>query len=343
MNGRAWTDPELRRLRRLYPRTRTADIARVLGRPLSGVATKATDLGLRKPDTRKKWTAREIRVLRKLYADTPAAEIATALGRKPHEIYYQASVLKLRKSKSFKSRFLKQQIAKNGPLWGRRWTPAQIERLRALYSQHPTKAVAKATGHSMSSCFQMAKRHGLKKSPAYLGVMLRRVSTKLKESGRAHRFPKGHVPANKGLRRPGYSPGRMRETQFKKGQMSGAAQRKWVSIGTEVLDDEGYLKRKVSDDRSKASRFNWRYVHVLLWQAAHGPVPPGYALKFIDDDRGHVALNNLCLVSRADLARLNVMWNRYPRALCEVIQLRGALNRRINRRTKDEKQHRRSA
>jgi DNA-binding GntR family transcriptional regulator len=30
-------------------------------------------------------------------------------------------------------------------------------------------------------------------------------------------------------------------------------------------------------------------------------------------------------VSHADLARLNVMWNRYPRELCEVIQLRGAL------------------
>jgi hypothetical protein len=343
MNGRAWTKPELLRLRRLYPRTKTADIARALGRPLSGVQTKANDLGLRKPDIRRKWTAREIRTLRALYADTPAGEIAAALGRKRHVIYNKASALKLRKSKSFKSRLMKQRIAQNGPLWGSRWTPAQIERLRELYPDHHTKAVAKATGHSKLSCFQMARLHGLKKSPAYLGAMLRWVSTKLKESGRAYRFPKGHAPANKGLRRPGYSPGRMRETQFKKGQMSGAAQRKWVPIGTEVLDDDGYLKRKISDDRAQPSRFNWRYVHVLLWEAAHGPVPPGYALKFIDNDHGNVALNNLCLVSRADLARLNVMWNRYPRALCEVIQLRGALNRKINRRIRDEKQVARSA
>ena len=343
MNGRAWTEPELRRLRRLYPRTRTADIARALGRPLSGVKTKANDLGLRKPVIGRKWTAREIRTLRALYADTPAAEIAAALGRQRHEIYYQASALKLRKSKSFKSRFMKQQIAKHGPLSGSRWTPAQIGCLQALYHSTPTKAVAKATGHSIASCFHMAKLHGLKKSAAYLGAMLRGVSTKLKESGRAHRFPKGHVPANKGLRRPGWAPGRMRETQFKKGQMAGAAQKKWVPVGTEVLDDDGYLKRKVSDDRAKPSRFNWRYVHVLLWEAAHGPVPPGYALKFIDNNRGNVVLNNLCLVSHADLARLNVMWNRYPRELCEVIQLRGALNRKINRRIRDEKQVARSA
>ncbi len=291
----------------------------------------------------RKWTMREIHLLRERYAETSATEIAEMLGRKRDEIYFKAGALNLRKSRSFQSRFMKQRIAKNGPLNGSRWTPEQIKRFCELYPSRPTKDVAKAVGHSASSCFHMAKRHGLKKTPAYLGIMLRRLSTKLKESGKAHRFPQGHVPANKGLRRPGYSPGRMRETQFKKGQMSGAAQWKWVPIGTEVIDDGGYLKRKVSDDRTKPSRFNWRYVHILLWEETYGPVPPGYALKFIDDDRGNVTLNNLCLVSRADLARLNVMWNRYPRELAEVIQLRGALNRHINRRLGNEEPHRRSA
>jgi len=342
MNGRAWTDPELRRLRHFYSHVETAQLARVLGRPLAGMKSKANDLGLRKPACRK-WTARELRLLRRRYADTPATEIAAALDRKVHEIYYQAAAQKLRKSKSFKSQFMKQQIATNGPLWGSRWTPAQVERLRALYPHHPTKAIVAEVGHPQSSCQQMARRLGIKKNPAYLEKMLRQVSAKLQESGKAHRFPKGHAPANKGLRRPGWFRGRMRETQFKKGQMAGAAQKKWVPVGTEVLDDEGYLKRKISDDREKPSRFNWRYVHVLLWEEAYGPVPPGYAVKFIDGDRTHVALGNLCLVSRADLARLNVMWNRYPRALCEVIQLRGVLNRKINRRTRREEQDRRSA
>jgi hypothetical protein len=222
---------------------------------------------------------------------------------------------------------------------GRAWSKSELRRLRHSYPRMKTESLARALGRPLSGVRSKANDLGLKKSPAYLGAMLRRVSTKLKESGRAHRFPKGHVPANKGLRRPGWAPGRMRETQFKKGRQT----QTWVPIGTEVIDDGGYLKRKVSDDRAKPSRFNWRHVHVLLWETAHGPVPPGYALKFIDDNRSNVVLNNLCLVSRADLARLNVMWNRYPRALCEVIQLRGALNRRINRRTKDEKQHRRSA
>jgi hypothetical protein len=228
---------------------------------------------------------------------------------------------------------------------GRAWTEPELLRLRHFYPHIKTEYLAQVLGRALQTVYGKAMSLKLRKTPEYLAspdaCRLRR-DMQLTRSV-ACRFRPGHVPANKGLRRPGYSPGRMRETQFKKGQMSGAAQRKWVPIGTEVTDDAGYLKRKVSDDHSKPSRFNWRYVHVLLWEAAHGPVPPGYALKFIDDNRGNVVLNNLCLVSRADLARLNVMWNRYPRALCEAIQLRGALNHRINRRLKHEKPHRRSA
>jgi len=218
------------------------------------------------------------------------------------------------------------------------WSAAEVELLVREYADTKTSTLALRWDRSTSHVYAKAKELGLKKSARYLAspdaCRLRRGDN----VGAAYRFPPGHVPANKGLRRPGWHAGNMRATQFKKGRKP----QTWKPVGTEVLDDDGYLKRKVSDDRSRPSRFNWRYVHVLLWEAAHGPVPPGYALKFIDNDHGNVALNNLCLVSRADLARLNVMWNRYPRALCEVIQLRGALNRKINRRIRDEKQVARS-
>lgn len=336
MKRNAWTPEQLDRLRREYASTPTVQLARALGRPLFGVKSKANDLGLRKPAFRK-WTARELRLLRKRYAATPATDIAAALDRKLHEIYYQAAARKLHKSKSFKSRFMKQQIAKNGPLWGSRWTPAQLERLRALYPDHPTKAIVPEVGHPQSSCEQMARRLGIKKNPAHLEKMLRQVSAKLQESGKAHRFPKGHAPANKGLRRPGWFRGRMRETQFKKGQKG----HNWLPIGTEVMKSDGYLYRKMTDTGYPPR--DWKQAHRLLWEEHYGPIPPGYHVLFIDGDRGNVTLGNLCLVSRADLARLNVMWNRYPRELAEAIQLRGALIRKINRRTQREEQDRRPA
>lgn len=48
-------------------------------------------------------------------------------------------------------------------------------------------------------------------------------------------------PFNKGLRRPGWHVGRMRETQFRKGERSGIAAKNWRPIGTIRTDPDGYL------------------------------------------------------------------------------------------------------
>jgi len=125
----------------------------------------------------------------------------------------------------------------------------------------------------------------------------------------------------------------MRETQFKKGELTGAAQARWVPVGTEVLDVEGYLKRKISDDRTKASRFNWRYVHTMTWEAKHGPVPRGCAIAFRNGDKADIREENLELVTRQELMRRNTIHN-LPKALAEVIQLRGALVRQIRKRAR---------
>jgi len=57
---------------------------------------------------------------------------------------------------------------------------------------------------------------GLTKSAAYLASPAACRLRKGDNVGAARRFRPGHVPANKGLRRPGWSTGRMAETQFKK-------------------------------------------------------------------------------------------------------------------------------
>lgn len=276
---------------------------------------------------RRPWLESELALLHELWPDKSAVELVAVIGHTAASILTKAKQLGIHK-RNWRPR--------------RPWTDAEIGLLRERYADEPTKDLARELGRPLRQVYTKAKNLGLKKSEAYRAsphaCRLRRGDN----IGAAYRFKQGHVPTNKGLRRPGWHAGRMRETQFKKGQLSGAAQRKWVPVGTEVWDDQGYLKRKISDDRSKPSRFNWRYVHVLLWERLYGPVPRGYAVKFVDGDRANIALNNLCLVSRADLAALNRMWSRYPRELCEVIQLSGVLNRKINRRTREE-QNRRSA
>lgn len=124
-------------------------------------------------------------------------------------------------------------------------------------------------------------------------------------SGRSGCFPKGNVPANKGITRPpGWSPGRMSETQFKPGH----CQTEVKPIGHERTDKDGYIlvKHPMINPHTGA----WGYYvpkHKVIWEAANGRLPDNHVLTFIDDDRTNVVLDNLELISRGELARRNKM------------------------------------
>lgn len=113
------------------------------------------------------------------------------------------------------------------------------------------------------------------------------------DSGLSGRFPQGHVPANKGKKGISY-PG-SEATQFPKGHKPW----NYRSVGTERVDTDGYVDIKVADPNK------WRPKHILLWEAANGPVPKGHALIFADGNKLHMDIDNLVLVSRAELVRLN--------------------------------------
>ncbi len=116
------------------------------------------------------------------------------------------------------------------------------------------------------------------------------------DSGLKGYFPKGHEPANKG--RKGISYPGMLATQFKKGNKPA----NWVPIGTERVNSNGYVDIKVTDGKKQK---NWRGKHILIWEAANGPVPRGHVVIFGDGDKKNVKLENLILVSRKQLVRLN--------------------------------------
>lgn len=210
--------------------------------------------------------------------------------------------------------------------------------MRRLYPDMPTATLARQLGRSLSATYGRAEKLGLRKSAAYLAspdaCRLRRGDG----VGKRHRFPKGHVPANKGLRRPGWSPGRMRETQFRKGERRGVAVKLYKPIGTERISKDGYLERKVNDGLPLQAR--WRAVHLILWESVNGPLPRSHAIAFRNGDKTDIRLENLELITRRELLRRNSV-HRYPKPIVEAIQLLGAVRRRINRRSRrDEQQDR---
>jgi hypothetical protein len=221
------------------------------------------------------------------------------------------------------------------------WTPEEDQLLRASYEDLPTQDVAEKLGRSLAQVSSRARRLHLKKSQAFLDS---------ERSGRIQRgrtdprmaatqFQRGHEPWNAGTKGLSGNHPNCRKTQFRKGVICGKAALLVQPIGAERVVG-GYLQRKTNNDRPFQGR--WKFVHRLVWEAANGPIPPGFAVVFRPGMHSAVAQEitpeKLELVSRADLIRRNTYHNRYPKEICLLIQMRGQLTRRIHRKEKDHEE-----
>lgn len=134
-------------------------------------------------------------------------------------------------------------------------------------------------------------------------------------TGRTGQFVAGQEPPNKGKTMPAH-PNSV-ATRFKKGERRGRANHLHKPIGTERISKDGYLERKIHDGLPMQSR--WRAVHLMNWEANHGPIPEGHALKCLDGDKMNTRASNWELVPRALLPRLNGRFGRgYDSASPEV-------------------------
>lgn len=268
----------------------------------------------------KAWSCKETALLRREYARRSFTQLEELLNRSACSIENRAGVLGLKRGNR------------------KVWTAKEKQLLRRLYPDTAGREIAERIGRPLTQVYQAAARFGLEKSAEYIARLKAEASAKLKASGKAHRFPKGHAPANKGLRRPGFAPGRMASTQFKKGHRAGAAQAKWCPIGTVKMNGDGYLRRKIADEPESiagkgASSTNWEFVHRRVWEDAHGPIPDGYRIWWKDGNHLNCALENLELLSGHDhMMRTRV--HNLPPELKEVIVLKGAIRRHITHRSK---------
>lgn len=211
----------------------------------------------------------------------------------------------------------------------RRWSDVEIEALRMTYPDAPSAAIAQVLGRTLLEVYRKAKALKLRKSPQFNAGPHARRLRRGDNVGAAYRYPKGHVPANKGTRRPGYAPGRMATTQFKKGQRGST----FVPIGSERINADGYRDRKVSETGYPPR--DWVGVHRLLWIEHHGPIPAGLYVVFRDRDKTNITIGNLELISKAENMQRNTIHN-LPPELVEVVMLKGRVKRQINKRSKRE-------
>jgi len=174
---------------------------------------------------------------------------------------------------------------------GRKYTDEQIQfiadnitgrshkEMAAMFNLHFGTALPETTIMSLSF------RNGLKN-----GIDSRLIMDG--KTGTATRFQKGQRSWNKGKK--GITLGG-EQTQFKKGNLP----HNHRPVGTERINTDGYVDVKIADPGK------WRQKHLLIWEAANGPVPAGHVLIFADGDPLNVTLDNLLLITRAQLAVMN--------------------------------------
>lgn len=89
------------------------------------------------------------------------------------------------------------------------------------------------------------------------------------------------------------------ETQFKKGQKPDNT----FPLGTIKTTTDGYKFIKIKKRGSKNECWK-QYTH-YLWEQKHGPVPKGYCLIHLNQNRSDCSEENIALVSRKELVRIN--------------------------------------
>ncbi len=207
------------------------------------------------------------------------------------------------------------------------WSQGDIHKLTLWYPNVSTAEIAQRLGFSLSRVYCKAHKLGLKKSINYMARQMDKCREEIAGLGEDTRFKPGLTPWNKGLKGMG---GGGAETQFKKGEISGRAREIMKPIGAERISVEGYLERKIDDTPGLQWNRQWERVHKILWESAHGPVPKGYVIVFKNGDKTDIRLENLECISRVELMGRNTYHN-YGKEVAELIQLRGAISRKINK------------
>ena len=92
---RAWSEDEVKLLKKLYPDGGAEEIAERIGRPLTAVQQKAYRLGL--AEKLHAWSKKDLNLLKELYPSETAQQIADEIGRSLPAIQGRIHKLGLRK------------------------------------------------------------------------------------------------------------------------------------------------------------------------------------------------------------------------------------------------------
>jgi hypothetical protein len=214
-----------------------------------------------------KYTPRELRFIKSKISNHSYAEVAELFNKR-----FGLSVT----ANQIGSVLVYYKLGGNGK--NHRYTPKEIRFL--------TSKVAGRSYAELTALFN--KRFKLSMNKNQISSTLKRFNL---SNGRDCCFRPGNIPVHKIRKGMHLS----RKTEFKKGHRP----HNWQPVGFERINGDGYVDVKIADPNK------WKAKHILIWEAANGKVPKGHAIIFADKNRLNLALENLLMVSRGELAVMN--------------------------------------
>ena len=159
-----------------------------------------------------------------------------------------------------------------------KWTDEEKEYLASIVKGNTYKEITKQMNDKFEYNFSEEQ---------IKGMMYRNKLT----TGTGGYFKKGSTPWNKGLK--GYMGAN--KTSFKKGTIPPNQ----VPIGTESITKGGYIKVKVGEPNK------WKLKQRYIYEQHYGEIPNNCNIIFADKNIRNFDINNLVLVSKAEMLILN--------------------------------------
>lgn len=192
------------------------------------------------------------------------------------------------------------------------YSPVDTQYIIDHFPHVPTTHLCKALNRNYGSVAKKAHSLGLKKTAAYLKTQASGRLTAQSVRGFNTRFKTGGISWNKGKKQQDYMSAqaikKSSATRFKKGNTPHNIKYN----GHERIDTEGYTLIRVS-----AKKYVLK--HRLIWEQANGPIPKSMVLVFKDKNKQNICLENLELITRAELGNRNRI-TQYPTELQATIK-----------------------
>lgn len=207
---------------------------------------------------------------------------------------------------------------------GKTWSNKEDRQLRQMYPHHSTRRISELLGRSERAIYSRAVIMGLKKDEEYLNSPACGRLQKGQSASPGTRFKKGHKTWNKGMK--GLQIGGQ-QTRFKKGNLPHNTRE---DFAISIRADKSGKKYKYI----RVALGKWVLLQRHNWEQVNGPIPEGMKLVFKDRNTMNCDVSNLEMVTCSQLMKRNSVHN-YPKPIAQAIQLRGALNRQINKHLKN--------